>query len=322
MKVGVSGVGSMGQNHARVLAQMGVLGAVMDSEDDVAKKVGERHGVPWYTDMEHLLEDDLDAVTIATPAPTHAEVADRFIDAGIDILLEKPIAPVLEDAERLVGKAKESGITLAIGMIERHNPVVLSTKNLISDGDVGDVITLSSKRVSSFPARVSGMGVIHDLAIHDVDVMRFLLDEQPETVYTLGGPHSTYEDHANIMIHFPEDVTGVLEVNWLTPHKVRNLSLTCSNDYVEIDYIDQSLVVTSSRLIEYDSGNLFDIPLEHNIRKFSVKRQEPLKREMEDFIEAVQGKHPPLVTGEDGLKSMKVVDAAKRSLDQGKEVLL
>ncbi len=322
MKIGVVGVGSMGQNHARVLNQMGHLCAVVDRKKEVAKKTGEKHDVPWFTDLNDMLKKKPDAVTVATPAGTHIEVCREIIENGTALLVEKPIALSLKNAERLLRLAEDNDVLLAVGMIERHNPVVSSAKKILEEGDVGDLITISSKRVSSFPTRVADMGVIHDLAIHDVDVMRYLIGEEPERVFALGGPfdQGQYEDHANVMLYFPGDITGVLEVNWLTPHKVRNLSLTCSKDFIEIDYIAQSLVVSSSRLMEYDTSNLFDIPLEHNIRKYTVKRQEPLMKEMQDFVEAVRGEHPPLVDGEDGMLSMKVVDAARRSMVQGKEV--
>ncbi len=325
MKIGVVGVGSMGQNHARVLDDLGVLCGVADTDTIVAKKVGERFGVPWYSDTSELLKQDPDGITIATPASTHLEVADKVIDAGINVLVEKPIAQSREDAKHIVEAAQKKGVVLAVGMIERYNPVVSTAKTLLKEGNVGDVISISSRRVSSFPSRVSDMGVIYDLAIHDIDVMRYLLDQRVVKVYTMGGTSQDdngFEDHANIMLRFQKGVTGVLEVNWLTPHKVRTLSITCSNDYIEVDYITQSLVVTSSQLIEYDVSNLFDIPLEHNIRKFSVKRQEPLKREMLDFMKAIAGKKEPLITGDDGMESMRVAEAAYLSLKEGREIRL
>lgn len=324
MKIGVIGVGSMGQNHARVLSQMDSLSAVIDSNSSVSKEVGERFEVPWFTDMSEFLATDLDAVTIATPASTHHELAMEVMENGIDPLIEKPLALTSEKGREIVDKAKKESVTLSTGMIERHNPVVSTAKTLLNDGGVGDIITLSSKRVSSFPSRVADMGVIFDLAIHDIDVMRYLVGEDMVSVFSIGGPvgSDSHEDHANILIEFESGINGMLEVNWLTPHKIRNLSITCSNDYIEMDYIDQTLVVTSSRLIEYDVSNLFDIPLENNIRRFSVKRQEPLKREMKDFIEAVKGEHPPLVNGEDGLMSMRVVEAALKSLKENKKIKL
>ncbi len=272
MRIGVVGVGSMGQNHARVLDQMGCLSGVVDSKIDRAKKTGKKHGVPYHTSVKDLLSMEPDAVTVATPANTHVELCKEIIESGTAVMVEKPMAISLDKAKELVNFADEADVLLAVGMIERHNPVVTSTKKLLEEGDAGDVITISSKRVSSFPTRVADMGVIHDLAIHDVDVMRYLVGDEPERVFALGGPanQGKYEDHANIMLYFPGGITGVLEVNWLTPHKVRSLSLTCSKDFIEIDYIAQSLVVTSSRLLEYDTSNLFDIPLEHNIRKYTV----------------------------------------------------
>lgn len=315
----------MGQNHARVLADMDCLHSVCDSDAGKADEIGNRFDVPSFTDYRDMLEQDIDGVTIATPAPSHPEICSDVIDEGVALLVEKPIALTYDEGKKIVDKAEENDVVFSVGMIERHNPVISTAKKLLNNGNVGDVITLSSKRVSSFPTRVSHMGVILDLGIHDIDVMRYLLDEDVLSVYALGGmsnQEDEYEDHANITLRFANNITGVVEVNWLTPIKVRNLSITCSNDFIELDYIDQTLVVSSSELLEYDVSNLFEIPLEHNIRKFSVKRQEPLKREMKDFIESIEGTREPLVDGQSGLKSMRVVEAAVESMKKGKEIKL
>ncbi len=325
MKIGVIGVGSMGQNHARVLADMDCLHAVCDSDPEKAEEVGNRFDVPYFIDHRDLIQEDLDGVTIATPASSHPKICKQVIEKGLNLLVEKPIALTYEEGKKIVDSAEKKGVVFAVGMIERHNPVISTCKKLLNSGNVGDVITLSSTRVSSFPTRVSNMGVILDLGIHDIDVMKYLLDEEVLSVYALGGktdPDDEYEDHANITLRFANNITGVVEVNWLTPHKIRNLSITCSNDFIELDYIDQTLVVSSSELLEYDASNLFEIPLEHNIRKFSIKREEPLKREMKDFIESIQGKKEPLVDGYSGLESMRVVEAAIESLEKGKEIEL
>ncbi len=325
MNIGVIGVGSMGQNHARVLSNLDSLEAIMDADTKLVEYVGDRYDVPCFSNLEDFLEADLDAVTIATPASTHEKIANKVMDHGLDLLVEKPITLDCSIAKELVNRASDENITLAVGMIERHNPVISTAKTLIRKGDIGEVIALSSKRVSSFPSRVSDMGVIMDLAIHDIDVMRYISESEVTSVYTSGGPYnegSEFEDHANILIQFDNGVDGLLEVNWLTPHKVRNLWITCSNEYIEIDYISQSMVVSSSQLLEYDVGNLFDIPLEQNIRRYSVKRQEPLRREMEDFIDAVKSKKEPLVSGEEGLMSMRVAKAALQSLRERKMIEL
>ncbi len=325
MKIGVIGVGSMGQNHARVLSDLDHLSAVMDSDEELVKSIGKKYDVPYFSDVDELLKSGLDAVTIATPANTHYDIADKVMEKGLDLLVEKPLALNSSNANKIVQKALKEDILLAVGMIERHNPVITTAKTLLDEGDVGEVITLSSKRVSSFPSRVSDMGVIMDLAIHDLDVMRYLSESEIASVYTSGGPSNEgtgYEDHSNILIQFENGVDGLLEVNWLTPHKVRNLWITCSKEYIEIDYINQTMVMSSSQLLEYDVSNLFDIPLEHNIRKYSVKRQEPLRREMRDFIESIKKGRDPLVDGEDGLKSLEVAEAALRSLQKGEKIEL
>ncbi|TET90970.1 MAG: Gfo/Idh/MocA family oxidoreductase [Methanomassiliicoccales archaeon] len=315
LNTGVIGVGSMGRNHARVLSEISNLVGIADPDKKAGESVSSKMGTQYFKDYQDLLKEDIQAVSIAAPTNVHFEIAKDVMSKGVHPLVEKPMCLSLEDSEKMVKLAKDAGLTLAIGHIERHNPVVAFAKKALAGGAYGEAIALSARRVSSFPARIKDVGVIMDLGIHDVDVMRYLLGSEVESVFTQGKKmkHDVFEDHANILLDFKNGTTGFVEINWLTPMKVRKLSLTCSKNFVELDYVKQSLVISSSSLMEYDPFNLYQVPLEYDIRKVSLQKEEPLKNELSDFLNAITRKKDPLVTGEDALMTMRAIMAAIES---------
>ena len=319
MRVGVIGVGSMGQNHARILADMGVLAGVSDISPEAAKKVGGKYSVESCTDHESLLKKDMDAVVIVTPTSTHKKVASDALNAGKHVLLEKPMTGRSSDLTELVGLAEKQHLVLAGGFVERHNPVVDFAKKGIQSGEYGELITAASRRVSSLPSRIKDVGVVMDLGIHDIDVIQHVVDQEARSVYALGGVGNgiPFEDHANILIDFDKGATGFVEVNWLTPMKVRKLALTCSKNFVEVDYMDQSALVCSSSFKPFESGNLFNVPIEVDLRRIALRKEEPLRRELTDFISAVEKGGRPLVPGESAVKTLKIAEAALRSVKSG-----
>ncbi len=319
MRVGVIGVGSMGQNHARILADMGVLAGVSDISPEAAKKVGGKYSVDAFTDHTALLKKDLDAVVIVTPTTTHKAVASDALKAGKHLLLEKPMTGRPSDLLELVSLAKKQGLVLAGGFVERHNPVVGFAKMGVQSGEYGEIITAASRRVSSLPSRIKDVGVVMDLGIHDIDVIQHVVDQEARSVYALGGRGNgiEFEDHANMLIDFDKGATGFVEVNWLTPMKVRKLALTCSKNFVELDYMEQSAQVCSSSFKPFEAGNLFNVPLEFDLRRIALRKEEPLRRELSDFMSAVEKDREPLVTGESAVKTLKIADAALRSVASG-----
>ena len=324
MKVGVIGVGSMGQNHARVLAELGDLAGVADPDVKAGGAVANRFTVSYFPEYKALLREKIDAVSICVPTNLHFKVAMDTIAAGKHLLVEKPICDNVRDAQRLAKAARQAGLVLAVGHIERHNPVVDSAKRQLEAGAWGDLITAGARRVSNFPDRVRDVGVIMDLAIHDIDVLRYLVGKPVSTVFAIGGrqKHESFEDHATILLSFAGGVNGYVEANWLTPMKVRRLSLTCLQNFVELDYTAQSLTISSSTLGPLDPTNLYQIPLDFDIRHVNLRKEEPLRRELKDFIRAVKERADPLVTGEDAVETLRVVEAAVESQRSGKVVAL
>ena len=319
MRVGVIGVGSMGQNHARILADMGILAGVSDISSEAAKRVADRYSVPSSTDHRELLRQDMDAVVIVTPTTTHKTVATDALNAGRHVLLEKPMTGSSADLVELVALAERKGLVLAGGFVERHNPVVAFAKNGIQSGEYGEIITAASRRVSSLPSRIKDVGVVMDLGIHDIDVVQHVVAQEARSVYALGGRGKgiPFEDHANILIDFDGGATGFVEVNWLTPMKVRKLALTCSKNFVEVDYMEQSAQVCSSSFKPFESGNLFNVPLEFDLRRIALRKEEPLRRELSDFVAAVEKGAEPLVPGGSAVKTLRIAEAALRSVASG-----
>jgi UDP-N-acetylglucosamine 3-dehydrogenase len=324
MRVGVIGVGSMGQNHVRVFAEIADVVGVADPNAKAAGVVSKRFNTKSYANASDLLEEDLDAVSVCVPTEHHANVALEVISAGVPLLVEKPLAATVPEAKRVVDAAKKAGVTLAVGHIERHNPAIAAVKRQLLEGLYGDLVTAAARRVSSFPGRVRDVGVVMDLGVHEIDILRYLVGSPVDSVFALGGRklHETFEDYANLLLSFHNGVHGFVEVNWLTPMKVRRLALTCLKNFVEVDYMEQSLTVSSSTLGPLDPFNLYQVPLEHHQQKIHVRKEEPLKRELEDFLGAVREKRAPLVSGEDAIETLRVTVAAMESHRSGKVVQL
>src|SRR6266566_2195262 len=240
MRVGVIGVGAMGQNHARVYAEIADVVGIADPDVKAGGAVSNRFNVSYFTDHRSLLKEDLDAVSVCVPTHLHAAVARD--------------------------------------------------------------VTASARRVSSFPGRVRGVGVVMDLGVHDIDIMRYLVGGPIESVFALGGRkmHEKFEDHANILLKFANGVNG----------------------FVEVNYTEQSITVSASTLGPLDPFNLYQLPLEHHSQQIHVRKEEPLKRELEDFLAAVRDKRAPLVTGEDALETLRVAEGATESHRKGQVVRL
>jgi UDP-N-acetylglucosamine 3-dehydrogenase len=238
--------------------------------------------------------------------------------------VEKPICNTIKNAEDMVKKADDENLVLATGHIERHNPAVAFVKEGIQKKRFGDIICVSSKRVSNLPGRIRDVGVILDFGIHDIDVMRFLSGEVV-SVYAKAGVYTKkikYEDHATILLNFENDVCGVVEVNWLTPIKIRKIFLTCSEQFVEMDYIDQSVTVSSSCFKAVDEMDLYHVPLQFTSSHIGLERKEPLKNEIQDFIHAVQTGTKPLASGYDGLMALRIAHGALQSFKTGDVIRL
>ncbi|WP_456394792.1 UDP-N-acetylglucosamine 3-dehydrogenase [Thermococcus sp.] len=314
LRVGVVGVGNMGYHHARVYSELAREGKVelvgiADANFERAKEVAKRFGAIPYADYRELAKEELDAVSIAVPTSLHRQVALEFIGKGTSVLVEKPIADTVENARVIIEASREEGVTLMIGHIERFNPAVLKLKEVIEGGILGEIVTMNAKRVGPMVVRIADVGVIIDLAVHDIDVMGFLAGSRVREVYAKARnvKHpANVDDYALIMLTFENEISGVVETNRLTPHKTRTLNVVGTSGIAYLDYINQSLTI-------YD---------EQWVKEAKIQKKEPLRNELEHFIECVEGRKRPLVSGEEGLHALEVAIRALESAEEDKIVKL
>lgn len=323
IKTAVIGVGSMGKNHARVYSEISNLVAVVDPNKKQGLAVAEKYGVKWFEDYKSIITD-VDAVSVAVPTQMHMAVALDLIEANIDLLIEKPLAGSVEDAKKIVDLAEKNDTVLGVGQIERYNNVIQEAKSRIHASSWGDILTLSAKRFSNYPGRISDVGVIFDLTIHDADIIRYLVADEVSKVFAMGGKSKNkyHEDYVNLLMYFKNGMIGLCETNWLTPMKVRSLDITTTDRYVHIDYLNQSIEVLSSAYLSNDDSNLYRPEIKVNKELIKPESEEPLKSELVDFLESVRDRKKPLVTGIEGLKVVEIVEAGLESLNKGKIVNL
>jgi UDP-N-acetylglucosamine 3-dehydrogenase len=316
VRTGVVGIGSMGQNHARIYSEISNLVAVADPNEEQGRRVAERFGVAWHSDYHEMLTG-VDAVSVAVPTSMHREVAEAVAVAGVNLLVEKPLAGNVADAEAIVAATEVAGVTLAVGHVERYNAIIEHAKTCIDNGEWGKILTLSANRFSNYPRRIRDVGVLFDLTIHDVDVICYLASGDVRTVYAAGGmlKNEHHEDHVSLVMGFEDGRIGLCETNWLTPMKVRELNITTTTCYINLNYLTQEIEISSSKFGEIDDSNLYQPSMEVSEQKISPKKKEPLKSELIDFLEALTEKRMPLVTGGEGLRAVKIVEAGLESMN-------
>jgi UDP-N-acetylglucosamine 3-dehydrogenase len=319
IKVGVIGLGNMGWHHARNYSQLSSahLTAVCDTQENLGKETAKKYRCPYYTDYREMLaHEDIEAVSIATPNNTHASIAVYCMQNKVNVLVEKPIAGSFDDAKKIVATAKEKGKILCVGHVERFNPGVQAMKRLIDRGTLGKVISILARRVGGYPPQIQDTNVVIDLAVHDIDVCSYLLGNKPNSVYCKGGYalQTSQLDYAELVISYPY-TNAVLQVNWVTPVKVRMLNITGTKGYAELNYITQNLVVYESnyRREAKDYGDLvsFGEPRKHEV---PLQHQEPLSEELRSFLEVVSGKETEYISGEEALDTLKVALQAVQSI--------
>ena len=309
IRVGVIGVGAMGKHHARIYSQMDdvELVGVADTDAKTAMEIALKYETEPFNEPEKLLKNDLDAVSIAVPTSRHKDVALKVASYGVHMLIEKPIAESLESADAIIEAARRENIKLLIGHVERFNSVVLKLKEVISSGELGEILSISCRRVGPYPPRIKDVGIIIDLAVHDIDVISYLYGKRAMSVYTIAGnSFHIKEDHASILLNYGKEKSVIVETNWLTPHKVRKLTVTGTKGVAYADYLEQSL----------------EIWKEEGREEVSVEKREPLKNELEHFLDAVVKDEKPSPSGEEGKYALYVALSAIKSYESGSNISL
>ncbi|HYM66553.1 MAG TPA: Gfo/Idh/MocA family oxidoreductase, partial [Patescibacteria group bacterium] len=245
-RVGLIGLGAMGRNHLRVLGSLegAELAAVCDLDPEVVEAAGREHSVPGYSSWDEMFaREKLDAAVVAVPTRFHLAAGLSALQHGVSVLVEKPIAANLDEGRTLVAAAAEAGRVFAVGHIERFNPAVRELQRRVAAGEIGRIFQLQARRLGPFPARIRDVGVVIDLATHDLDVMYKLAGSSVQRPYaeTEQRIHTDHEDILNALLRFESGVLGVLQVNWLTPTKIRELSVLGERGMFVCNYLTQEL---------------------------------------------------------------------------------
>jgi predicted dehydrogenase len=296
LRVGVIGVGVMGANHARVFATLpdvqlvGVVDPSRQQRDLVTRVLG----TPAFDNLAALFDLDIDAVTIAAPTHLHRDIALKCIARGLHLMVEKPIASNTDEGRDIISHARHADVTLMVGHVERFNPAVQAIKDAIADEDI---LSIAITRVGPFPPRMSNVGVVIDLAVHDIDLIRWFTDSEiVEVQPQLSSAVAEREDIALLQFRTASGVLAHINTNWLTPFKARNVHVATRGKYVMGDLLTRQ--VTECFGFQPDGS--------YSMRHLSVGHDEPLRAELQAFVEAVRGGKTPAVTGEEGVESLGI----------------
>ncbi|PIU59073.1 hypothetical protein COS86_06155 [Candidatus Bathyarchaeota archaeon CG07_land_8_20_14_0_80_47_9] len=309
--VAVIGTGFWGKNHARVYTELAEtdLIAICDIDAERARSVAKQFGVKSYVNTGSMLKNkDIEAVSICSWSTSLAKEALKALKAGKHVLVEKPMAANSKQAQKLLQTAEKEALHLTVGFLMRFIPGLQHIERAVKDRTIGELVCATSKRVSQWPERIGDVGVVKDTAIHDIDVMRYIFNEDPIAVYGKTGnmAHTKFEDYAQLMLTFEGGKTAFIESNWLTPYKTRTLVATGSKAIMKLDYITQELTIENEK--------------ETLQPRYPVK--EPLKLELQNFAKSILENEKPLATGEDGLKALRIAEAALKSSATGRVVKL
>ena len=328
LRAGVVGLGMMGRNHVRVWDESvpGVeLVAMADPDAAAVQRASAGRRARGYAEPERMLaEEELDLVSIVTPTGLHLPVTVAALRAGANVLVEKPIAATRDEAEAMIAAAADAGRMLTVGHIERFNPAIRELRRRLEAGELGRIFQVHATRLGPFPARIRDVGVVVDLAPHDLDVMRYLVGSEPIRIYaeTERRIHTEHEDLFNGIMKFANGVIGILDINWLTPTKRRTLTVTGERGMYAADYLAQDLVFyanpEAADTWQNRGADGFGAPItsvaEGEMTRRNIRREEPLAVELTAFADAVRDGGPPPVEPHDALVALllarKMVESA------------
>ncbi len=328
LKAAAIGVGAMGQHHARIYNQMPTtqLVGVADARVDVGERIARLHHTATFTDYRKMLDELCpDVVTVAVPTQLHYQVVLDALEAGCHVLVEKPIAATEEQAQGLIERADALGRKLMVGHIVRFDPAVQALRERLQAGELGRMFQVRCRRLGPFPTRIQDVGVVIDLATHDLDMMRFLTGEEAVRVYaeTEQELHSAHEDILVGTVRLADGTIGILDINWLTPTKIRELTVTGERGMFLVNHLTQDLYFYENAEANGEQWSTISLLRgvgEGRVIRYPVRKYEPLKAELESFVQAVLDDGPVPVAGRDGLKALRLAQALVRSGREGQPI--
>jgi predicted dehydrogenase len=319
----------MGRNHARVYAELEDvrLVAVADLNRSLAEQVASNFGGRAYSDYVAMLEREKpDLASVVVPTREHLKVAREAITRGVNVLVEKPIASTLVEGQEMIRLSEQYDVELSVGHIERFNPVIIELKRRLDDGELGRIFEIHARRLGPFPPRIRDVGVVIDLATHDLDVMRCVVNAPVKRIYaeTEHRIHTEHEDLLLGLLKFSDGTLGILDINWLTPTKIRELIVTGERGMFIANYLTQELYFykNSHAGSTWSPVDTLCGVSEGDMIKFRIDRREPLKEEISAFVKSVAQAQSPRVTGWDGLQALALAHKVIESSQTGETVWL
>ncbi len=307
VKVGVIGLGRMGQQHCRVYSTLrrAQLVGVSDVNPEVGKAVAQRLDVPFYPNAEELLEK-VDAVSLVTPTPSHYELSKLCLSHGVHLLVEKPITETLTQAEDLVHEADKSGLVVQVGHIERFNPAYVEMKNVLEDLTL---LAVNFRRLSAYAGSNTDVNVVLDLMIHDTDLVLEMMGDEPTDVVAYGVTAlGNAVDHVNVQLTFKSGPMVSMTASRVTEAKVRAIEVTAWEAYVDTDLLHKTVEVHRRTIGQYLNSNKRGVKYrqESILERIVVPVVEPLFSELQHFTDCVQERKTPMVTARDGLRALRL----------------
>jgi UDP-N-acetylglucosamine 3-dehydrogenase len=325
LRAGLVGLGIMGQNHARVLSSLsGVdLVAVADPQGDTRKVLPEQQ---ILSSIEEVISKGVDYCVIAAPTAFHEEISIQLMEAGVHILIEKPIAHSIDSATRIKKSAETLGIIGAVGHIERFNAALQQARSRIQAGELGEVYQISTRRLGPFPSRISDVGVIMDLATHDIDLTAWISNSSYKSVSAQSAIRSGRE-HEDLVAIAGQLKNGIVVnhlVNWLSPLKERKTIITGEKGTYVVDTLTSDLTFYANGTVNVSQDSIahFKGVSQGDIHIFAFDKPEPLRTEHENFRDAVLGKKSAIVTLSEGAKTVSVAAAAIESIKRQETIKL
>ncbi len=308
VRVGIIGAGTMGERHCRVCANLPrvELVGVADLDKDRGRQITERYDTTYFPDHRALLPQ-LDAVTIAASTPTHYPLTIECLERGLHVMVEKPIAETIEQAQQMVHMADERGLVLQVGHIERFNPAFVELKHVIEDMNL---IGINMRRLSPFDTSNIDVDVVRDLMIHDLDLAVNAVGSDIETLHAWGRSINTGVDHAVASLSFKDGPVATLFASRVTEQKVRAIEVIAEGAYIEADLVNKSILVHRRTFPQYlDNRHTTKYRQESVIERIHVPMFEPLMLELRHFTDCVRENRPSQVPGSDGLRALRLAEA-------------
>ncbi len=321
IKVAVIGAGMMGKNHLKTYKSLNnfELVGVYDIFPEASKAAAEMFGIKAFSSLEEVATA-VDAVSVVTTSVTHAEVGEFFLNKGIHCLIEKPLAATEEECNRLITAAKNNNVTLLVGHIEQFNPAIEQLHKLLADNS--QICSLATNRMSAASGRITDVDVAMDLMIHDAEVVLSLV-KSPVTSVSASAVRNTKspsgKDYITALLEFANGATATMTASRITQSRVRTLSVTTNDNYIDLDYINQSIAVHSQgRMHNVAPDSLPEnmrYGLKGSVENLFIPTAQPLTSELNHFADCIWGKATPRINGEQALEALKVIWKVQQCLN-------